>query len=332
MPITIQFLRILEGPNIYYPQGGVAARLAVSADIRDELGHTIKTWAQSVGLIIGYLRMKQHNQPAGSILDISYTCNHPQYGADILRHAVDDLLAAERNDEDWSHDDALFALRRQRMREDPLLPLLQLRAEAQGRGLSVIPVGDGSLQIGTGTTSWRFDPAGLNLGIPIAPPWSEIAHVPLVVVAGGGAAIAAARIAAALPTAQPHVVLVAEGSFDAIRNALLDQSAAVVVAALDVPSAINRGLPFNRCAVGVVLKLAELPEEAALAAGLPALVVEAAGATLLRGDDARSAALARRTAAPVMLLQPGSIPAPAANPLVASVVSAVQSLLDTAMI
>ncbi len=47
MPITIEHIRVLEGPNIYYPQAGVAASLHVSHDLRDELGRQIKTCAAS---------------------------------------------------------------------------------------------------------------------------------------------------------------------------------------------------------------------------------------------------------------------------------------------
>ncbi len=330
MPLSIQTLRVLEGPNIYYPQAGVAARLSASSDIREALAYSIKTWAQAVGLIIGYLRIRASEQAGGLQIELSYTCNHPGLGADILRHAVDDLLAAERQDEDWSHDDAVFALRRRRMREDPGLPLLQLRASAQGHGLPTLAVGDGTLQIGTGAAGWRFDPAGLSLGLSIDPPWETVGLVPLIAVAGAGADQAAPAIAAALREAgHRQVLLVAAGTFEAIRTALLDQSAAIIVAALDVQSAIERGLPFNRCAVGVVLALDGLEHEAALAAGLPALVADEAGAILLRADDQRSAALAERTAAPVVLLQPGVAPAPSANLLISTVTGTVQSLLET---
>ncbi len=330
MPIAIQTLRVLEGPNIYYPQAGVAARLGASSDIREALAYSIKTWAQAVGLIIGYLRLKASEQAAGLLIEISYTCNHPELGADILRHSVDDLLAAERHDEDWSHDDALFEVRRRRMRADPGLALLQLRASAQGYGLPTLAVGDGTLQIGTGAAAWRFDPAGLSLGMSIEPPWGTIGLVPLVAVAGAGAAPVAVAVADALQAAgHANVVLVADGTFEAIRTALLDQSAAIVVAALNVQSALDRGLPFNRCAAGVVLGLDALDPEAALAAGLPALVADEAGAAVLRADDQRSAELAQRTAAPVVLLQPNGAPATPPNALIATVVAAVQRLLDS---
>jgi hypothetical protein len=330
MPIEIQTLRVLEGPNIHYPQAGVAAQLSASSDIREALGFSIKTWAQAVGLIIGYLRIKASQQADGIQLEVSYTCNHPALGGDILRHAVADLLAAERRDEEWDHDDALFEVRRRRMREDPALPLLQLRASAQGHGLPTLAVGDGTLQIGSGAAAWRFDPAGLSMGLSIEPPWGEIGLVPLVAVGGAGAAQVAVAVASALQAAgHANVVLVADGTFEAIRTALLDQSAAMIVAALNIESALARGLPFNRCAVGVVLALDELEREAALAAGLPALVADEAGATLLRADDQRSAALQQRTAAPVVLLQPAVAPVVPPNTLIATVVAVVQSLLDS---
>ncbi|HYF64765.1 MAG TPA: DUF4938 domain-containing protein [Herpetosiphonaceae bacterium] len=336
MPIEIESVRVLEGPNIHYPQGGVAARLSAGDDIRDELARAIKTWAQSVGLIIGYLRLKA--APAGDrvAIDVSYTCNHPGLGAGLLSGAVADLEAAERGDEDYSHDDALFDLRRRRMREDPTLPLLQLRAEAQGRDLPTLAVGDGTLQIGTGARSWRFDPSGLSLGMSVSPPWAEIGNAPLVAVGGRGARAAAERIAAALGQTVANVAAVPAGGFDAIRGSMLDQSAEAIVVALDDQATLQRGLPFNRCLVGVVLGLDGLPEDEALAAGLPALVADVKGAALLLSTDRRSAALAQRTAAAVISLAPGQPPAsahgapqaPAASPLVAATIAAVQELLD----
>jgi hypothetical protein len=329
MPIDIESIRVLEGPNIHYPQAGVAARLIADGDIREELGRSIKTWAQSVGLIIGYLRLKAAHHAGRLALDVSYTCNHPALGADILRGAVADLEAA--GDEEYSHDDALFELRRRRMREDPPLPLLQLRAEAQGRDLPTLAVGDGTLQIGTGVRSWRFDPAGLSLGMDVSPPWAEIGNVPLIAVGGAGAPEAAARIAAALSdSGAARVRLVGTGAFDEIRRALLDQSAEVIVTALDDRSTLERGLAFNRCLIGVVLGLDGLPEDAALAAGLPALVADVSGASLLLASDRRSAALAQRTAAAVIALAPGQRPPadPPANTLIAATITAVQDLLD----
>ena len=328
MPITIESIRVLEGPNILYPQGGVAAQLTSTNDIREALGQAIKTWAQSVGVIIGYFRM-QLEQGEPHPLSVSFTCNHPAIGGAIVRHAVEDLQAAENHDEEYSHDDALFDLRRSRMREDPSLPLLQLRAEAQGRGLPILAVGDGTLQIGSGAASWRFDPAGLSLGMAVAPSWADIHSVPLVAVGGIGATVAAARIAVSLRERDSaNVALVVDGTFDAIRAAMLDQTAQIIVTALDLASTLNRGLPFNRCTVGVVLELDGLTEELALAGGLPALVAEQHGAVVLLADDARSADLARRTAANVVQLRAGETSATPTYPLVASVVAAVQGLLN----
>lgn len=329
MPITIEHVRVLEGPNIYYPQAGVAATLQASHDLRDELGRQLKTWAQAVGLIIGYLRMKI--EPVGEQwqLSLSFTCNHPQLGAAILQHAVEDMLAAERQDEDWNHDDALFDLRRQRMRIDPVLPLLQLRAEAQGRVLPVIAVGDGMLQIGTGSGGWQFDPAQLSLGFAINPPWEQIRSVPLIAIGGVGAEIAAAQIAQGLTaTGWQQVVHIAKGDFASVRQAFLQPKAEIFVVALDHSDAVERGLAFNRCTIGVVLGIRNLPEIQALAAGLPALTADELGNTILLADDQRTAGLARRTAAPVVQLQRTHEPATIQQPLLALVVNQLQQLLD----
>ncbi|MCA0351947.1 MAG: DUF4938 domain-containing protein [Chloroflexi bacterium] len=329
MAITIEHVRVLEGPNIYYPQAGVAATLQVSHDLRDEIGRQIKTWAQAVGLIIGYLRMKIEPVDDQWQLSLSFTCNHPQLGAAILQHAVEDILAAERQDEDWNHDDALFDLRRQRMRIDPVLPLLQLRAEAQGRVLPVIAVGDGMLQIGTGSGGWQFDPAQLSLGFAINPPWEQIRSVPLIAIGGVGAEVAAAQIAQGLTAAGwQQVVHIAKGDFASVRQAFLQPNAELFVVALDHLDAVERGLAFNRCSIGVVLGINNLPEAQALAAGLPALTADELGNTVLLADDQRTAGLARRTAAPVVQLQRTHEPASIQQPLLALVVNQLQQLLD----
>ena len=334
MAITIDHVRILEGPNIYYPQAGVAATLHVSDDLRDELGRQLKTWAQAVGLIIGYLRMKIEPLDAHTWqLNVSFTCNHPQLGAAILTHAVEDMLAAERQDEDWSHDDALFDLRRQRMRIDPVLPLLQLRAEAQGRVLPVLAVGDGMLQIGTGSGGWRFDPAQLSLGFSINPPWEQIRSVPLIAIGGFGAERAAEQIAQGLNAAGwQQVVHIPKGDFSSVRQAFLQPEAELFVVALDQVDAVERGLAFNRCTIGVVLSIGDLPEEQALAAGLPALTADELGNTILLADDQRTAGLARRTAAPVVQLQRTHEPATIQQPLLALVVNQLQQLLDAGLL
>ncbi|KPL86061.1 DUF4938 domain-containing protein [Herpetosiphon geysericola] len=331
MSITIDHVRVLEGPNIYYPQAGVAATLQVSHDLRDEIGRQLKTWAQAVGLIIGYLRMKIEPLDEQTWqLSLSFTCNHPHLGAASLQHAVDDILAAERQDEDWSHDDALFDLRRQRMRIDPVLPLLQLRAEAQGRVIPVLPVGDGMLQLGTGSGGWRFDPAQLSLGLAVNPPWEQIRSVPLIAIGGLGAGLAAKQITQGLTAAGwQNVVHIAKGDYASVRQALVQPEAELFVVALDQADVVERGLAFNRCTIGIVLSISGLPEEQALAAGLPALTADELGNTILLADDLRTAGLARRTAAPVVQLQRTQEPASIPQPLLGLVVNQLQQLLDT---
>lgn len=317
--------RLLEGPNIVYPQGGVAATLHCPADIRDALSYQIKTWAQAVGLIIGYLRLRP--QADAALLDVSFTCNHPVLGLELLDQAVADVAAEQRGDADWSHDDALFDLRRRRMRADPGLPLLQLRAEAQGRGLPVLAVGDGTLQLGTGASGWRCDPAQLSLGLTVTPPWAQIAVVPLIAISGAADTQLLAALSAAL--AGPGLRVVADGTFAAVQAALLDPSAACILVRLNSQDALERGLGFSRCQAAVVDQLADYPHELALAAGLPALVADAAGIVIVRADDPRSADLAGRTAAQPFQLAPGQ-PQPAApiDPLNAALVRSVYSLLN----
>ncbi len=326
MPLEITDHWVFDGPNIFFPQPGLAAHVRASFDLRQRLSYTLKTWAQSVGVIIGYLRIEPlEEQDAGALFRVRFTCNYPQIGMAMLQCAVADLQAEERQDADWSHDEQLFDLRRQRMRAEPGLPLLQLRAEAQRHGLPVLPVGDGRLQIGTGAAAWRFDPTGLSVGLAVDPPWSAISVVPLIAVSGSGHTELAAQIADALTSATAAPLLVRDGTFSALQEALLDPQATCVVAALNTSDALYRGLAFTRCLVAVVGPLDQLNAAEALAAGLPALVADETGAALLAANEPQSAALAERIAAQPVLIAGASVSAQPIDPLIAAIVPIVQS-------
>ena len=312
----------LEGPSIYFPQPGVVATIHADTDVRSALSHAIKSWAQAVGLIIGYLRFDITPAPSGAGYRIwfQFTCNHPLIGLTIVQHALDDLRAAERNDPDWSHDDQLFEVRRWRMRQDPALPLLQLRAEAQGRGIPVLPVGDGTLQLGTGAASWRFDPAQLSVGMQVEPPWEQISVIPLVVVSGTRAAALAAQLNHVLQG--PGLQYIEHGDWDTIRAGLLDQHSSAMVVVLEPQSALERGLPFNRCLVALIDPFAPATHELALAAGLPALVADEAGAVIAQANDPRGVDLTERSVAQALLLAPDHPPPRSVDPLINTIATA----------
>ena len=65
MPIEIRDLRALDGPNLYYGQPGVKLQTWSDRDIRQQLGNTLKQWAQFTGMVIGYLRKEQALRDAG---------------------------------------------------------------------------------------------------------------------------------------------------------------------------------------------------------------------------------------------------------------------------
>ena len=129
-----------------------------------------------------------------------------------------------------------------------------------------------------------------------------------------------------------RVVLVTDATWQTGTNAMLDQQADVLVLALDHADMVEHGLPFSRCDVGVVLRINDLPDEQALAAGLPALVTPENGTVILLADDQRSAALARRTATPVVIVRSDGAPLKSNNLLVQIVINHVQSALDHGLI
>src|SRR5918992_827241 len=126
MAIEVRDLRALEGPNLYYGQPAVKLQTWSERDIRRELTDAIKTWAQATGTVIGYLRQETVEEHGGQLLTTTFTTPFPNVGERIAEGVVADLQAAERGDEDYSHDDLLFEVMRLRKREEPPLAVLQI--------------------------------------------------------------------------------------------------------------------------------------------------------------------------------------------------------------
>ncbi len=125
MPITIRDLRALEGPNLYYGQPCVKLELWADRDLRRDIGDTIKTWAQSTGLVIGGLEQSIAPADDGVVILTTFLTPFPDVGEIMCEGVVADLENAEHPDEDYSHDDKLFEVLRARKRAEPGLPLLR---------------------------------------------------------------------------------------------------------------------------------------------------------------------------------------------------------------
>ena len=170
MPIDVRDLRGLEGPNIYYGQPAVKLQLWSDHDIRNEIATTLKTWAQVTGTVIGYLQQVAQPENDGFLITTTFTTPFPNVGERLAEGVVADLEAAERRDPEYSHDDILFEVMRQRKREEPSMPLLQIYAEARARDLPFLAREDGKITVGSGARGFEFDPAGLSLGLGVDVP------------------------------------------------------------------------------------------------------------------------------------------------------------------
>lgn len=326
MPIQLHDLRALEGPNIYYPQPAVKLAIRAERDIRQQVSDTLKTWAQAVGLVIGHLRQDVQPAEGGFLITTTWTTPLPMVGERIAEGVVADLEAAEREDEEYSHDDLLFAAINERKRQQPSLPVLQIYAEAQVRGLPVLPRGDGTLLIGSGSRGWVFDPANLDLGLQIDVPWDNIGMIPIVAIAGtNGKTTTVQLIAHVLRSSGQRVghadtdgIYIDEQQIEAgdwagwsgARCVLTNQS--VDVAVLETPCAgiLRRGLGFDQCDVSVVTNSStdqlgefgsESLEQMARVKGVVVLATKPEGYVVLNADDPLVLAMRELTPASAIL-------------------------------
>jgi UDP-N-acetylmuramyl tripeptide synthase len=220
---------------------------------------------------------------------------------------VADLEAAERNDQDYDHDEALFAVLRARKQQEPSMALLQLYAEAQAHDLPVMRQPNGQLIIGSGARGWSFDPAVLSLGLSVDVPWDSVGTVPVVAVTGPQATAVTRLIATmversgqrvgradgdGVTLAGTQLTVAPSADFDGARHVLTDPQVDVAVVAVSPASILERGLGFDQCRVGVVTGIeataddsAAVQDERAAAHGIVVLATEPAGTVVLNADD-----------------------------------------------
>ena len=325
MPIDVRDLRGLEGPNIYYGQPAVKLQLWSDRDIRNEIATTLKTWAQVTGTVIGYLQQVAQPENDGFLITTTFTTPFPNVGERLAEGVVADLEAAERRDPEYSHDDILFEVMRQRKREEPSMPLLQIYAEARARDLPFLAREDGKITVGSGARGFEFDPAGLSLGLGVDVPWDQVGRIPVIAVTGTNGKTTTVRLCAHILHAAGYRVgrtdtdgividgeLVEEGDWAGLggaRRVLSDPRVGVAVLETSRGGILRRGVGFDMCDVSVITNvssdhLGELGvntlEELAHVKGVIALSTRHDGRAVLNADDPHVARLALYIAAPIL--------------------------------
>lgn len=325
MPINVRDLRGLEGPNIYYGQPAVKLQLWSDRDIRSEIANAVKTWAQVTGTVIGYLQQVAQPENDGFLITTTFTTPFPNVGERLAEGVAADLEAAERNDPDYSHDDLLFEVMRQRKREEPSMPLLQMYAEARARDLPFLTNEDGKITVGSGTRGFTFDPAGLSLGLGVDVPWDQVGRIPVIAITGTNGKTTTVRLCTHILDAAGYRVgwtdtdgimidgeLIEEGDwagFGGARRVLTDPRVEVAVLETSRGGILRRGLGFDLCDVSVITNvstdhLGELGvntlDELAHVKGVIALATKQDGRAVLNADDPYVAGLAPYVNAPIM--------------------------------
>lgn len=326
MPLELRDLRALEGPNIYYRQPAVKLQLWADRDLRREISDLVKTWSQQVGVVMGGLRQDVEPHENGYLITTTWTTPLPNVGETIAEGVVADLRDMEQPDDEYSHDDLLFAAIDASRREQPSLALLQLNAEAQVRDLPFLPRGDGKIMIGSGARGWLFDASELALGLHVNPPWDAIGTIPVVAVTGTNGKTTTTRLIAHVITSLGKRVgrtdtdgIVINGAqvetgdwagFGGARRVLTDRSVDVAVLETSRGGILRRGLGFPTCNVSVVTNISadhlgeygiETTEEMARVKGVIVLATEPDGLVALNADDPLVLQMRAWASAPVCL-------------------------------
>lgn len=326
MPLELRDVRALEGPNIYYPQPAVKLQIWAERDVSRAIADLVKTWAQQVGIVIGQVHQDLEREGDGYLITTTWLTPLPNTGERIAEGVFKDLEAAERKDRDYSHDDLLWAAIREREREQPSLEQLQLYAEAQVRDLPLLPRGDGTLMIGSGSRGHIVDPAALSLGLEVSVPWEAIGAIPIVAVTGTNGKTTTVRLIAHVLTSIGQRVgrtdtdgIVIDGElvetgdwagWGGARRVLTDPRTDIAVLETSRGGILRRGLGFSACHVSVVTNISAdhlgefgittLPELAHVKSVI-VRVTRPDGYTVLNADDPLVLAMRDLSPAPAIL-------------------------------
>ena len=325
MPLDVRDLRGLDGPNLYYSQPAVKLQVWSDRDIQHELSSTIKQWAQSTGMVIGYLRQDVQPRDDGFLITTTFTTPFPDVGERMVEGVIADLQAAEQDDADYSHDDLLFDVIKLRKRTEPPMRLLQLYAEAHARDLPFLPRDDGRVMIGSGTRGFIFDPAEASMGVDTAIPWDSLGRIPLIAITGTNGKTTTVRLCAHVLSSTGLLVgrtdtdgitigdeRVEEGDwagFGGARRVLTDPIVEAAVLETSRGGILRRGLGFDLCDVAVITNVSddhlgefevETLDDLARVKGVIAQVARPDGRIVLNADNEYVAALHADNITPVM--------------------------------
>lgn len=304
-PIEMLQLFAYAGPNIFLPQPAVLLRVRCDKDRSRRLKDALKDGAQFVGMLMAALEVTAVPAGEGFVISAVFATPTPDLGAALAAYVVEGIRALALGDEEWDKDGPLYALQKRRRHEALPVAALQVLATARKRGLPILALPDGRVQIGYGARAWAFAPADASAA---APPWEQLGAIPLYVVTGErGRAEALQRVAAQLRAAG-HAVRVQDDADHAATVALLaDPTTQLAALSLETGDILRRGLAFDRCTQAVITDMdGPLPTEAAdadewaRALGVPMLL--ASGPAILNQADPRLAALAAYAPHGVMAL------------------------------
>jgi hypothetical protein len=286
MECRLESLWAYHGPNRFVPQPQVVALIRAPDVSVAEWRRALTDTAHAVGLVVG-----------GVVVDVGAERTLVRFSAGdtIIGAAVCELAAQLFRDEigldDSAITEAIWRIGRERRARLPSIAVLQVRAEAQRRGVMVQPHRAGGLLLGTGRRGWWLPPEALTMAafdVARDIPWSHLANAPLIAIVSDARGVALAEaLARRIQAHGTTAVALHAATFDDFSRLMSDATAEVLVCALDAASLAQHGVPFERCAGAVLLDIAAPCRRDA---GVVALLAEPRGMLILdavlRDDDA----------------------------------------------
>jgi hypothetical protein len=280
MRIEILHLFAYRGPNIFSPQPGVFLRLHCNSDCSTAVKDIMKDRAQFVGLILAHLDVSVNQQADGYIISLHVTTPTPDLAASLAEHVVQEIQAQQQEDTEWDTDTPLFAMQQRRRRESPGIAALQLAAEARERGLPVLTLPNGNIQVGYGHQSWSFAPPNAHTAPPPSPPWEHIGSIPIYAITGEHHRSAMVqRIESYFHSVEQPIRTLENADYNTTLAVLSDPSTEALLVGLNTADILRHGLAFSQCTFSIITDMeGDQPTEAAntnewlQALGVPMLI------------------------------------------------------------